>query len=98
MRLTIYSKPGCHLCEEMKALVRQTIENREQIALEEIDISLDPALLALYGLEIPVLFIDGKKAAKYRITADELARKLERRSVGANDEERKKEERRTKKE
>ena len=82
MRLTIYSKPGCHLCDEMKALVTRTIQNRaaisrDAISLEEIDISGDPALLALYELEIPVLMIDGKKAAKYRVTEAELARKLD---------------------
>jgi glutaredoxin len=76
MRLTIYSKPGCHLCDEMKAIVTRTIHDRAGISLEEIDISSDPALLALYELEIPVLLIDGKKAAKYRITEEELARRL----------------------
>jgi glutaredoxin len=76
MRLTIYSKPGCHLCDEMKAIVARTIQNRAGTTLEEIDISNDPALLAVYELEIPVLFVDGKKAAKYRITEEELARRL----------------------
>jgi glutaredoxin len=78
MRLTIYSKPGCHLCVEMKAVVESTILNRSGITVEEIDISHDPSLLAQYELEIPVLMIDGKKAAKYRITAAELARRLGR--------------------
>jgi glutaredoxin len=77
MRLTIYSKPGCHLCVEMKAMVERTVHHRPDIAVEEIDISRDPSLLAQYELEIPVLMIDGKKAAKYRITAEELARRIE---------------------
>ena len=76
MRLTIYSKPGCHLCDDMKTLVKRTIQRRADISLEEIDISGDPALLALYALEIPVLLIDGKKAAKYRVTEEELTRRL----------------------
>jgi len=76
MRLTIYSKPGCHLCDEMKAIVARTIQDHGEITLEEIDISGDPALLALYELEIPVLLIGEKKAAKYRITKEELTRKL----------------------
>ena len=81
MRLTIYSKPGCHLCDEMKAVVARAIQKcadvtREAITIEEIDISGDPALLALYELEIPVLLIDGKRAAKYRITEAELKRRL----------------------
>ena len=68
MRLTIYSKPGCHLCDEMKSLVRRVLSTRTAepaISVDEIDISGDPALLDRYGLEIPVLLIDGKKVAKY---------------------------------
>ena len=78
MRLTIYSKPGCHLCDDLKAIVRRVLDRREGISLEEIDISTDPKLLKLYELEIPVLMIDGKKAAKYRITEEELTSKLDR--------------------
>jgi glutaredoxin len=76
MRLTIYSKPGCHLCVEMKAVVERAIQDRPGITVEEIDISGDPSLLAQYELEIPVLMVDGKKAAKYRITAEDLARRI----------------------
>jgi glutaredoxin len=76
MRVTIYSKPGCHLCDEMKAVVKETIHGRE-ITLEEIDISGNPDLLQRYEVEIPVLLIDGKKAAKFRITEAELRRKLD---------------------
>jgi glutaredoxin len=76
MRLTIYSKPGCHLCVEMKTVVLRTIQDRPGITVEEIDISRDPSLLAQYELEIPVLMVDGKKAAKYRITAEDLARRI----------------------
>jgi len=76
MRLTLYSKPACHLCDEMKAIVRRVLDGRDTIFLEEIDISKDAALLALYELEIPVLLIDGRKAAKYRITEEELGRRL----------------------
>jgi glutaredoxin len=74
--LTIYSKPGCHLCDDMKAVVEGVVRGRQQISLQEIDISNDPVLLARYELEIPVLLIDGKKAAKFRITEQELTRRL----------------------
>jgi glutaredoxin len=76
MRVTIYSKPGCHLCDEMKAVVKATIHGRK-ITLEEIDISGNPDLLQRYELEIPVLLIDGTKAAKFRITEAELRRRLD---------------------
>ena len=72
--LTIYSRPGCHLCDEMKAIVHRVADAaKPPVAVEEIDISTDPDLEARYGLEIPVLLVDGKKAAKYRITEEALA-------------------------
>jgi glutaredoxin len=73
--LTIYSRPGCHLCEEMKAVV-DTVARSIPLSLEEVDISTDPALEARYGLEIPVLLVDGRKAAKYRIAEGELRKLL----------------------
>ena len=69
--LTLYSRPGCHLCDEMKAVV-QRVAGANPIAIEIVDISTDPQLEARYGLEIPVLLVDGKKAAKYRVTEEEL--------------------------
>ena len=75
--LTLYSRPGCHLCDEMKALVqRVTSAVQAPATIEEIDISADPALEARYGLEIPVLMLQGKKIAKYRIEEAMLMRAL----------------------
>jgi glutaredoxin len=73
--LTIYSRPGCHLCDDMKAVVRQVGETIS-LKLDEVDISTDPALEAQYGVEIPVLLVNGRKAAKYRVTEQELRRIL----------------------
>jgi hypothetical protein len=77
--LILYSRPGCHLCDDMKAVVQRVAGSRA-IAIEIVDISADPQLEAQYGLEIPVLLVDGKKAAKYRVTEDELTRILSARS------------------
>jgi thiol-disulfide isomerase/thioredoxin len=78
IELTIYSRPGCHLCDEMKAVVRRVAESipLKPVNVVEIDISTDPELEALYGLEIPVLLVEGKKAAKYRIEEAYLLRLL----------------------
>lgn len=82
--LTLYSRPGCHLCDDMKAVVaRVTRELPLPIALEEIDISTDAELESHYGDEIPVLLLNGKKVAKYRVTEAELARMLSARARGA---------------
>jgi hypothetical protein len=78
----MYSRPGCHLCEEMKAVVEK-VAVAEPIDLREVDISGDPELERRYGLEIPVLEIDGKKIAKYRIDEQVLTRALRARPPGA---------------
>ena len=79
IRLTIYSRPGCHLCDEMKDVVRR-VSASVPLALEEVDISDNAELERLYGLEIPVLMAEGKRVAKYRIGESELLRVLTVRS------------------
>jgi glutaredoxin len=74
--LTLYSRPGCHLCDEMKAVVDRVAASRP-ITMEVVDISSDASLEREFGLEIPVLFVDGRKVAKYRITEQALARALD---------------------
>ena len=76
--LTLYSRPGCHLCDAMKTLVQRVARSSAApIRIEEIDISTDPDLEARYGVEIPVLLIDGRRAAKYRVTEEALSRLLQ---------------------
>ena len=79
--ITIYSRPGCHLCDEMKAVV-DLVARWVPFTIDIIDVSNDPRLEARYGLEIPLLLINGRKAAKYRLTEDELRRILTARTGG----------------
>ena len=79
LTLTLYSRHDCCLCEEMKAVLAQ-VRQGIPFALEEIDISTDPELETRFGQEIPVLFVNGRKAFKYRLTAGELRRRLARES------------------
>ena len=75
--ITLYSRPGCHLCDDMKAIVARVVRVVSPSAIvEEIDISSDPDLESRYGTEIPVLMVNGKKAAKYRVTENALRRML----------------------
>jgi hypothetical protein len=67
----------------MKAVVAR-VARTIPLVLEEIDISRDAALESRYGTEIPVLTIDGAKAAKYRITEEELTRALRGRREGTS--------------
>ena len=80
-RLMLYSRPGCHLCDEMKAVVEPVARQLGWI-IEEIDISGDAALEAQFGSEIPVLFVNGRKAFKYRVSAGELRQRLRREPSG----------------
>ena len=75
-RVVLYGKADCHLCDEMKTVVDE-VRREMFFALEVVDIASDPALAATYGLEIPVLVIDGRKAFKYRVDAAALRRRLE---------------------
>jgi thiol-disulfide isomerase/thioredoxin len=81
--LTIYSRPGCHLCDEMRAIVERVARSVPLTPLEfvEIDISRDAELDERYRLEIPVLMVNGKKAAKYRISEGALLRILQQRAL-----------------
>ena len=73
----LLSKPHCHLCEEAKALLAD-LRLRYPFTLCEIDISTDPQLLARYEIDIPVVFINGRKAFKYHIDPRQFARAWQR--------------------
>ena len=77
LALIIYSRPGCHLCEEMKALVTRVIDRTTTPArLEEINVETDADLESRFGLEVPVLMLNGKKVAKFRVSEEALTRAL----------------------
>jgi glutaredoxin len=78
--LLLYTRKDCCLCEEMKSTLSR-VAGRVSFALEEIDIDTSPALQEKYGNEVPVLFINGRKAFKYRLTAKELEQRLKRDAV-----------------
>ena len=75
--LVLYSRPGCHLCEEMKAVIVPVL-GEFGCTMEEIDISGRMELEARFGMEIPVLCVNGRKAFKYRVTDLELRKRLAR--------------------
>jgi hypothetical protein len=75
IRLTLYSRPECHLCHEMRAVV-EAVAREVPLTLEEVDVDGDPALAAMYGADIPVLCVNGRKAFKYRVGADTLRARL----------------------
>jgi glutaredoxin len=79
--VTIYTRPGCHLCDEAKAEISASGCDGE-FSLEEVNIDEDEALRERYGYDIPVIFINGVKVFKHRVDARDFRRKLRRLSGG----------------
>ncbi len=75
--LTLYGKPGCHLCDEARAAVESATAGRE-VALEQVDITRDPALYRRYGERIPVLELDGETLFELFVDPGVLERRLDR--------------------
>jgi glutaredoxin len=73
--VTIYSRPGCHLCEEAKTQIAPLLAEFSA-RLTEIDIDRDPDLRARYDYDVPVIFLGSRKAAKHRVDLVQLRRQL----------------------
>jgi glutaredoxin len=66
--VTIYSKPDCHLCQEVEQVIRQ-VATRRRFRLVRKNICDDPALQEKYATAIPVVEVDGQEIARHRLTA-----------------------------
>ena len=63
---TLYSKPGCHLCEDVRAVLDELQPARDYV-IDEVDITTDADLFARYRYESPVLLKNGVEIARGRI-------------------------------
>ncbi len=75
--VVVYSKPDCCLCDEVKAQLRR-LEKAHAFKWREVNIVEDPAALEAFEQEVPVVFIEGKKAFKFRLDEEEFLRRLRR--------------------
>lgn len=75
LRLLLYGRHECGLCNEMREAIDR-LAGEFSFVVEHVDVSGDPDLEARFGQEVPVLFIEGRKAFKYRLTLPELREKL----------------------
>ncbi|TCM51651.1 glutaredoxin family protein [Kribbella sp. VKM Ac-2568] len=75
MRVTLYGKPGCHLCDDARAIVEQVC-GELGVGWTEIDITQDPALFEQYGEQIPVTFVDGRQHDFWRVDPLRLKKAL----------------------
>lgn len=75
MRITLYTRAGCHLCEDAKAVLDRVREQTGE-GYDEVDITGDPDLTADYGDRIPVVLLDGKEHGYWRVEERRLLRDL----------------------
>jgi glutaredoxin len=75
--LTLYSRPGCHLCDAMKKQIAPLVA-KFKAHLREVNIDEDPILRQRYNEEVPVLFLGSHKAAKYSVDIEQLRAQLQR--------------------
>jgi glutaredoxin len=71
----VYSRKGCHLCDVVKETLSE-LHGAADFEWREVDIDADPELREKYNDEVPVVFIDGRKAFKYRMDGDRFLRVL----------------------
>ncbi len=77
IELTLYTRSGCELCDEMEATINKELPHFEA-RLIRVEIGGDPELEARFGQEVPVLFVNDRKAFKYRCSPRELRKRLAR--------------------
>jgi glutaredoxin len=69
--VTLYSKPGCHLCDDARAYLDDLASTRD-FDLDEIDIRRDSDLFEQYRYRIPIIVVDGVERLEGRITAEDV--------------------------
>ena len=74
-QVILYTRPGCHLCEEAKQEMRAA-SCANEYTLQEINIESDPELLRRYQYDIPVIFVDGVEAFRHRLTSEAFRKRL----------------------
>jgi hypothetical protein len=72
----LFTRAGCHLCDDAKAVLERV---RAEVPFDLADVAGDPVLADRYGLEVPVVVVDGRKHAKYTVDETALRRRLEER-------------------
>ncbi|MBA3356966.1 MAG: glutaredoxin family protein [Pyrinomonadaceae bacterium] len=74
-KVIIYSRPGCHLCEDAKVAMRAAGCEGEY-TLDEVNIQSDPELLERYKDDIPVITFNGVEAFRHRVIPEEFRRRV----------------------
>jgi len=75
--VTLYGKPGCHLCDDAREVVER-VRAEHPFELREVDVSLDPGLHREYGERIPVLELDGEELFEFHVDGPSLAQRVDK--------------------
>lgn len=70
-RVRLLSKPGCHLCEEAEVVVAAVCSELGE-SYDVVDVTSDTELMATYGEQIPVTFVDGGQHDFWRVDPERL--------------------------
>ena len=70
-RITLYTRPGCHLCDDARAVIEGVCAELGE-SFEEVDISADDELEDRFGEDVPVTFVDGRQHDFWRVDEDRL--------------------------
>ena len=65
MKVTLYTRVGCHLCEQAERVLADVVAGRAEIEL--VDIDADPSLTERYTVRVPVVAVDGVEIAEYEL-------------------------------
>ena len=79
--VTLYTRPGCHLCEEAKKKMAPLLRSAEA-RLREVNIDADHVLRARYDFDVPVVLLGTRKVAKHRVDIEQFRRQLEEARLG----------------
>ncbi|WIB62710.1 MULTISPECIES: glutaredoxin family protein [unclassified Curtobacterium] len=74
--VTLLTKPGCHLCDDARPIVRSVLDAHPDVVFEERDILRDDALREEYAEDIPVVIVDGRVHSTWRVDAERFERAL----------------------
>lgn len=74
-RVTLYSKPDCHLCEQARQVIERVCADLGT-SYDEVDITSSTELMSAYGEQIPVTFVDGRQHDFWRVDESRLRRAL----------------------
>ncbi len=74
-RVVLYSKPGCHLCDEARVVIEAVCQELGE-SYDEVDITTSETLQERFGEEIPVTFVDGRQHDFWRVDGVRLRNAL----------------------